>query len=79
MFERDIEEQEVQDVVLNGKVITSYENDKPYPSFLSLAFVNNRALHVVYAKDENKTVIVITVYEPDSKIWSSNFEIKKDC
>ena len=78
MFERDISESDVEDAINNGEVIQSYTDDKPYPSFLSLKYINEKALHVVYALDENKTFIVITVYRPDNKIWTNNFKTKRD-
>jgi len=39
MFQRDIYEHQVESVIENGKIIESYEDDKPYPSFLVLGWV----------------------------------------
>ncbi|QSZ42377.1 DUF4258 domain-containing protein [Sulfurimonas aquatica] len=36
MFQRDIEDVDVEYVIKNGNVIESYTDDKPYPSYLSL-------------------------------------------
>ncbi len=52
MFQRDISEKQVEEVIENGEIIESYIDDKPYPSFLTLGNVDDIALHVVYAKDE---------------------------
>ena len=78
MFQRDITEEMVEDVVKNGKIIETYEDDKPYPSFLILGFYGELPLHVVYAKNDDQ-IIIITVYIPDKTKWSNNFttRIKK--
>lgn len=77
MFEREISELEVEDAITHGEVIQSYNDDKPYPSFLSLKYIDSKVLHVVYALDENKTFIIITVYYPDNKIWHDDFKTKR--
>ncbi|QOP43572.1 DUF4258 domain-containing protein [Sulfurimonas sediminis] len=50
MFERDIFEINVEDTIKNGEIIEEYLDDKPYPSFLVLK-INNKPLHVVFAKE----------------------------
>ena len=73
MFERNVNSDELRLIINTGKVIEKYVNDSPYPSRLILGKVNNRPLHVVITenKTENK-IIVITVYEPDSRKWLKN-------
>lgn len=62
-----------------GEVIKSYLNDKPYPSYLLLKFVNGRPLHVVIAQnDETNECIVVTCYEPDPGIWLPGFKEKNE-
>ena len=75
MFERNINDDELRQIINKGKVIEKYVNDSPYPSRLILGQVNNRPLHVVITenKTENK-IIVITVYEPDPRKWIKNDE-----
>ncbi len=41
---RNIYVDEVNEVIIHGDVIMSYENDKPYPNKLLLKFVNNRPI-----------------------------------
>jgi len=77
MFQRNISEQDIESVVDKGTVIESYSEDKPYPSFLALGHINNMALHVVYAIDEHRNIIIITTYYPDPKKWDRNFKIRK--
>ncbi|RJP63239.1 MAG: DUF4258 domain-containing protein [Ignavibacteriales bacterium] len=77
MLERDIDEKIINTIVKNGKVISSYNNDKPYPSKLLLGFAKTKPIHVVAADNlKDKEVIIITVYEPDPLKWDSNFERK---
>ena len=77
MFERDIEELEVEDIVKSGEVIEEYIDDKPYPSYLSLGFINNAPLHVVYAKDYEGNIIIITTYRPTLQKWENDFKTRK--
>jgi hypothetical protein len=77
MFEREISPEDVLNVVRTGEIIKEYSDDKPYPSFLILKFVNNKPIHIVVAKnEENGLCFVVTVYEPDPAIWSKNFKNK---
>jgi len=77
MFQRDISDDEVEYVVKNGRIIEKYYDDKPYPSFLIYASVNNKKLHIVYAKDENESVIIITVYQPSLDFWKDDYMTRK--
>jgi len=80
MFERDILEENVEKAIKEGKIIEKYPEDKPYPSFLSLIFIENKPLHVVYAYNEAEDeYIVITAYHPDKNLWQENYtkRIKK--
>jgi hypothetical protein len=77
MFQRDIYEYQVEEVIENGEVIEHYKDDKPYPSFLVLGFVDNTPLHVVYSKDDEGNVIVITAYKPNLNKWQENFKTRK--
>ena len=78
MHERCITEEEVEHTIKNGTIIESYPDDTPYPSFLLLGYAGTKAVHVVYADDEeDNTRIIITVYEPDLKIWCDNLRIRR--
>ncbi len=77
MFQRSITEEEVEQVVLEGQIIESYEDDQPYPSYFILNFVSNKAIHVVFAKNEDSNIIVITVYEPSSHKWEDDMKTRK--
>jgi hypothetical protein len=73
MFERNISCDELANIIKTGQLVENYPNNIPYPSKLVLGTANNRPLHVVYTfnKDE-KSAIVVTVYEPDPRKWESN-------
>lgn len=77
MFEREIAVESVLETLKKGEVIKAYPEDKPYPSYLILNFINEKPLHVVVAADpENGFCFVVTVYEPDTKKWSGDFKTK---
>ncbi len=78
MFSRNISEEEVRFVVETGEIIENYENDTPYPSRLILGKVVLKNLHVVAAvNDEEKEIIVVTVYEPDPHLWDNKFKTRR--
>ena len=78
MFERNIVPDDVREVVLNGKVIESYPQDRPYPSCLVLGWRGSRPIHVVAADNSaGRETIIITVYEPDLERWEPGFEKRK--
>jgi hypothetical protein len=69
----------VVEVINSGKIIASYPDDEPYPSFLMLGFENDTAIHLVIARDENSgDCYVITVYLPKLDIWQAGFEKRRE-
>lgn len=78
MFERQISRSMVHTVLETGRAIAEYPDDKPFPSSLLLGFIDDRPLHVVTAYDEEvDTCYVISVYEPDTELWESDFATRK--
>ena len=78
MFERGIGEADVSTVISLGEVIQEYPDDAPYPSRLILGWRRERPIHVVAAYDsQERTDIVITVYEPDHSQWEDGFKKRK--
>lgn len=78
MFKRDIETSDIHFLIEHGEMINEYPYDKPYPSYLLMAYVNQRPLHLVLAKDErSEKCIVITAYQPDQLIWEADFRTKR--
>lgn len=79
MFARGISKENVKHVIGKGIPIIDYPDDKPYPSKLILGFIDERPLHVVIADIENeKTIIVVTAYEPDKNIWEEDFSKRRE-
>lgn len=77
MFSRNISIFDSKIAIEKGEVFSEYPNDKPYPSFLILGFVNERPIHIVLGKSILDICIIITVYEPDKNIWNDDFKSKK--
>ena len=77
MFRRNISLDEVKFILDKGEVIKEYQDDKPYPSFLLFGLIDLRPLHLLVAKDiEMGNCIMVTVYEPDKNVWSTDFKTK---
>ncbi len=74
MFQRGISERDVYAVTNSGEAIERYPDDEPYLSTLLLGWTDSRPLHVLLADNvPEKTVIVVTVYEPDDLRWQPGF------
>lgn len=78
MFQRQISETDVRDILANGEVIEGYPDDLPYPSRLMLGRCRGRPLHVLASDDLAANVTyVITVYEPDAARWDGTFKRRR--
>jgi hypothetical protein len=67
-IERSIAEEEVVEILLNGKIIEAYPENKYGPSCLILGRAKNgRPLHVQCSLPP--TIWIITLYEPDPQEW----------
>jgi hypothetical protein len=78
MFERQISEADVSEVIVTGKVIENYPTDQPYPSCLKFAYSAGRPIHIVVADNSaEQSFIIITVYEPDLDTWEPGFERRR--
>ena len=77
MTKRNILVDEVLEVANVGEIIAKYLEDKPYPSYLMLHYINRRPIHIVVAKDnETGNCIIITCYEPEPTLWNVTFTKK---
>ena len=51
LFQRNISQEDIENVLLNGEIIEEYENDYPYPSCLVYGInLKNDILHIVWSK-----------------------------
>lgn len=77
--ERQIKMREVEEAILNSKIIASYPEDIPFKSYLLLGTTpNKRPLHIVAAIDEEaQHILIITAYEPDRTQWNDSLTERK--
>lgn len=75
MFQRDIHEDNVENILKFGKIIEKYDEDFPLPSALVSGVTStNRPVHLVVGVNKSDQILVIiTVYEPSSNKWTDNF------
>jgi hypothetical protein len=68
---RDITVAEIEEAVNNqSEVIEDYPDDKYGPSCLILGFTDDgRPLHVQCSCSDRDLVKIITVYQPNSRLW----------
>ena len=77
MFEQKISIEIVEHIALEGEVIKTYLDDKPFPSYLCLGYENVKPIHVVASMNsETDTCVVITAYVPDEMLWSRDYKTK---
>lgn len=74
-----IRERDVAEAVATAEQIDDYPDDEPYPSSLFLGWTSaGRPLHWVISYDEEAGLaIVVTVYEPDPRLWIESRERKR--
>jgi len=79
MHERRIFADEVRNVLINGEIIESYIDDKPFPSYLVFGHIKDKKpLHIVVSLDlEEERLWVITVYNPSPDEWEKGFKRRK--
>ena len=75
MYKRNIFATEVRQCLLNGEIIEEYRDDKPYPSFLICAKLDQKYLHVVCAV-AGEQLFIITTYYPDENLWIDHHKRK---
>lgn len=71
MLERSITRNEVMECAYKGKIIESYPDDFPFPSFLVL-YSDPAPLHIVMAMNDEECYI-ITAYRPNLDEFENNF------
>jgi hypothetical protein len=74
-----VREQDVAEAVTTAVQIDDYPDDEPYPSSLFLGWTSaGRPLHLVISYDEEAGLaIVVTVYEPDPRLWIDSRERRR--
>ena len=78
LAERNIAQDIILEVVLSGKIIEDYPQDKPFPSCLIFKIINDKPYHAVVAFDSgHKKGHIITVYQPTLDKFESDFKTRR--
>jgi len=78
MYQRNISANEVQEVLVSGDLIETYEEDRPLPSCLIMDESKGRKIHLVVAVDlPDEMLWVVTVYEPSYEEWETDFRRRR--
>ena len=78
MLERNISVNDVLVVLNSGAIVEDYPGDTPFPSRLTLGWVEQRPVHVVWATAAGTDrIVIITVYEPNPEEWDSTFQRRR--
>ena len=78
IFDRGISRPCVTNILINGDIIEGYPDDCPFPSCLILGKCEGRPIHIVTGLDiPEKTIYIITVYEPFPDAWDNEFRRRK--
>ena len=82
MFKRSVSEVDVRAVLDDGEVIEERPADMPFPAKLTLGWIDiggtEIPLHVATSfDDQSNTLFVLTVYEPDQRLWDNGFRRRK--
>ena len=74
---RHISVQELREAIVDGQVIEDYPDDKYGPSCLILGFtLADRPLHIQCSYPSRPLIKIITLYEPDPKLWI-DFKVRR--
>ena len=68
---------EIEQALLAGDIIEQYPKDERGESCLVAARVDNKPLHIVCGKRENR-LLIVTVYRQKSRTWKNYKERKKE-
>ena len=78
MLERTISVTDVLIALNSGSTIEDYPHDTPFPSRLTLGWIEKRPVHVVWAMPAGTDrVVIITVYEPNPEEWDNTFSRRR--
>ncbi|MEH1839688.1 MAG: DUF4258 domain-containing protein [Nostoc sp.] len=77
---RQVQVQEIREVIANGQVIEDYPNDKYGPSCLISGLTQaRRPIHVQCSYPSGVLVRIITLYQPDPQKWDKDFTQRRNC
>ena len=74
---RHISVQEVREAVAQGEIIEDYPEDKYGPTCLILGFTQrDRPSHIQCSYPSRTVIRVVTLYEPDERLWDE-FSVRR--
>lgn len=76
MLERGLSRDVVFQVITKGELIEDYSEDRPSPTGLLLGWDGNRPVHVIVTIEE-EAVGIITVYEPTTEHFETDFRTRR--
>ncbi len=77
LIQRGISQTDIENAIMNGRIIEQYADDYPVPSCLILEKTEaNRSLHICCSSNE-EYIWMITAYYPSSENWNENFDTRK--
>jgi hypothetical protein len=75
---RQIELNEIIDAIANGQIIEDSPIDNDEPSYLICGLTSaGQTIHVKCSYPSSPLIKIMTVYEPDSQEWNSDFTIRR--
>ncbi len=78
MFEKQITNEDVEQVLERGQIIEHYDDDLPFRRLLLNGRGSRGPLHVVVvAHLAEKRLSVITTYEPEPHRWTNDFSRRR--
>ncbi|MCC5599069.1 DUF4258 domain-containing protein [Nostoc favosum] len=76
---RQVQVQEIREVIANGQVIEDYPNDKYGPSCLISGLTQTRRpIHVQCSYPSRPLVRIITLYQPNPQKWDEDFTQRRN-
>jgi hypothetical protein len=76
MLERGLSRAVIFQVIASGELIEDYSEDRPFQTGLLLGWDGNRPVHVVATLEED-VIGIITVYEPTTEHFESDFRTRR--
>jgi hypothetical protein len=78
MFFRRISKQSVKTAIIYGEIIEENLDDRPFPSYLILDFIEGQPIHIVFSYDRvTDTGYVVTAYIPNPDLWINNYKKRR--
>ena len=72
---------ELEEALINCKIIEDYLDDPRGPSFLALGFSKRRPIHAVCSiRTDSEELLLITTYDPSKNplVWTENYTKRKE-